>query len=342
MRGDLHRNRGQPEQALADFAAALQLDPDSVEAYLDRGVTYRDQNRLDEAMADLDRAVQLAPKNPDLRIARASIEELHHVEPDAMTDLMRAIQFRPDQATYSTRAAFYARIGRRDQALAQGAQGIARALKGQFTAGPQVGRGLALLAKGRVKEANAILDRAAETSADSAKAIAARALGLLVAKQVGRAIATLDPSIANGSEEPLMFVLRGKAFYQNGELDRANADFDQALKLRPLYPDALTARGSVWLKKKDYGRAVTDLDQSLSAHPTIAAFVIRGMAYEMQGKCSLAIADYRKAREMKPDEFIAVQAQTLAKGRLEQLARRNSCGPGAQRRLASGGPMVAL
>jgi tetratricopeptide (TPR) repeat protein len=221
-RGDLHRNRGQPEQALADFAAALQLDPDSVEAYLDRGVTYRDQNRLDEAMADLDRAVQLAPKNPDLRIARASIEELHHVEPDAMTDLMRAIQFRPDQATYSTRAAFYARIGRRDQALAQGAQGIARALKGQFTAGPQVGRGLALLAKGRVKEANAILDRAAETSADSAKAIAARALGLLVAKQVGRAIATLDPSIANGSEEPLMFVLRGKAFYQNGELERAN------------------------------------------------------------------------------------------------------------------------
>jgi tetratricopeptide (TPR) repeat protein len=75
-RGDLHRNRGQLEQALADFAAALLLDPDSVEAYLDRGVTYRDQNRLDEAMADLDRAVQLAPKNPDLRIARASIEEI--------------------------------------------------------------------------------------------------------------------------------------------------------------------------------------------------------------------------------------------------------------------------
>jgi tetratricopeptide (TPR) repeat protein len=98
----------------------------------------------------------------------------------------------------------------------------------------QVGRGVALLAKGRVKEASAILDRAAQTSPDSAKAIAARALGLLVAKQVGRAIATLDPSIANGSEEPLMFLPRGKAFYQNGELERANADFDQALKLRPL------------------------------------------------------------------------------------------------------------
>jgi tetratricopeptide (TPR) repeat protein len=43
-RGDLHRNRGQPEQALADFAAALQLDPDSVQAYLGRGGIYRDQN----------------------------------------------------------------------------------------------------------------------------------------------------------------------------------------------------------------------------------------------------------------------------------------------------------
>jgi hypothetical protein len=58
----------------------------------------------------------------------------------------------------------------------------------------------------------------------------------------------------------------------------------------------------------------------------------------MQRKCSLAIADYRKAREMKPDEFLALQAQALAKRRLEQLARRNSCGPGADRRLASGGP----
>jgi len=204
---------------LADFAAALQLDPDSVEGVPgSRGSLTGTRTDSTKRWPISTVPCSSRRKNPDLRIARASIEELRHVEPDAMTDLMRAIQFRPDQATYSTRAAFYARIGRRDQALAQGAQGIARALKGQFTAGPQVGRWSGAARQGSSQGSQCDPRSSRGRRLPTAPRPSRRApWGCWSPKQVGRAIATLDPSIANGSEEPLMFVLRGKAFYQNGE-----------------------------------------------------------------------------------------------------------------------------
>jgi tetratricopeptide (TPR) repeat protein len=136
--------------------------------------------------------------------------------------------------------------------------------------------------------------------------------------------------------------LRGKALAQTGALDRAIADFDQALKWRPRNAEALAARGAIWMKKKDYARALADLDQSIESQPTISGYLVRGLVHETQGKCSLAMADYRQARELKAGGTLEVQAQAAAKSRLDQYARHKSCGPAGEHRLAGddGSPLV--
>ena len=108
-----------------------------------------------------------------------------------------------------------------------------------------VARGIALALKGRLKEANANVERALDLGPDHAKALVGQGIVLLTSKQLDRAIAVLGRSIGDGNEDPIVFLLRGKALAQTGALDRALADFDQALKLRPRNAEALTARGSV-------------------------------------------------------------------------------------------------
>jgi tetratricopeptide (TPR) repeat protein len=80
-----------PDRALADYAAALQLDPRSWEAYLDRGWVYRDQRKLDEALADFDHAIEYAPERPNPHIGRGSILEMRHDNDGALKEYDQAV-----------------------------------------------------------------------------------------------------------------------------------------------------------------------------------------------------------------------------------------------------------
>lgn len=58
-RGVIFNNARKVESALADFAAALAIDPDIPEAYLNRGNSKFFQGKPDEAIADFTRAIDL-------------------------------------------------------------------------------------------------------------------------------------------------------------------------------------------------------------------------------------------------------------------------------------------
>ncbi len=58
-RGIIYNNAHKVESALADFAAALAIDPNIAEAYLNRGNSKFFQGKLDAAIADFTRAIDL-------------------------------------------------------------------------------------------------------------------------------------------------------------------------------------------------------------------------------------------------------------------------------------------
>src|SRR5947199_4315203 len=75
-----------------------------------------------------------------------------------------------------------------------------------------VGRGFALLTKGRVSEAPADFDRALEINPDNATAFAGRGLAMLASRQLERATGTFDQAIAKNKEDPFPYYGRGRAF----------------------------------------------------------------------------------------------------------------------------------
>ena len=129
-----------------------------------------------------------------------------------------------------------------------------------------------------------------------------------------------------------------------GDIDKAIADFNHALELKPGNGDALTGRGLARLRNKDYARALDDLNHAIASDGgRIASYTGRAAVYEAQGNRELAIADLRKASELKPKSVFDLLAQVTAKQRAQQLRKQLPCSSaGARWRCMSVGPRHAL
>src|SRR5256714_12357831 len=63
-RGRVYRAMAKYPEAMADFDKAITLAPKSETGYIERGQTQMSQNKFDEALADYNKAIELAPTNP--------------------------------------------------------------------------------------------------------------------------------------------------------------------------------------------------------------------------------------------------------------------------------------
>jgi tetratricopeptide (TPR) repeat protein len=58
-RGLAWQSKGDRDRAMADFSAAIRLDPDNSLAYSDRGILWREKNDVDRAIADFSEAIRI-------------------------------------------------------------------------------------------------------------------------------------------------------------------------------------------------------------------------------------------------------------------------------------------
>jgi tetratricopeptide (TPR) repeat protein len=63
--GDALARKGQPDEAMAHFEQAINLQPDYAEAYYNRGNVLYAKGRIDEAIADFEKSLQIQPKDAD-------------------------------------------------------------------------------------------------------------------------------------------------------------------------------------------------------------------------------------------------------------------------------------
>ncbi|HEY4440295.1 MAG TPA: tetratricopeptide repeat protein, partial [Candidatus Elarobacter sp.] len=78
-------------EALADYDAALALDPRSASAYILRGNTLLQLDRLDDAAADYDRSLQLTPTNLWAWSARGNLRSVRKQYADAADDFTHVL-----------------------------------------------------------------------------------------------------------------------------------------------------------------------------------------------------------------------------------------------------------
>src|SRR5437899_1886838 len=62
-RGAAWHNKAEFQRAIADFTAAIEVDPDYARGYLARGTSWLGAGDLDKAVSDLSAAIRLSPGN---------------------------------------------------------------------------------------------------------------------------------------------------------------------------------------------------------------------------------------------------------------------------------------
>ena len=104
-RGNAYREKGKPDQAVADYTDAIRLDPKFANAYCDRGIVYAERGEPDKAIADYTEAIRLEPRHA-LAYYDRGVAYVAMGEPDkAIADYTDAIRLNPKFAiSYAGRA----------------------------------------------------------------------------------------------------------------------------------------------------------------------------------------------------------------------------------------------
>jgi class 3 adenylate cyclase/tetratricopeptide (TPR) repeat protein len=212
--------RGEYETGVAYTSEILDIQPDNVDALVNRGTGLRLLGRYEEAEPDLTQAIELDPENA-LAYAERAIVRLYLDQPEeALADADRAVSL--DQAELYTRLFVARYAGDYDTAVDDATMLIQ--LEGGPTPYLLSARGLAYLERGELERGLDDINGALE----------------------------IDPEYAAGYDR------RGYAYFLLGDYERAEEDLDEALRRIAMLPDQ--ARAELYYHRALLGQAQGQLD----------------------------------------------------------------------------------
>lgn len=118
--GEQYLQEGKLPEAIAEFQAAIQLDPGSVEGHFRLGNAYYQQGQLDKAAAEFQKALELDPNSVDARSNLGAVYYERAEYAKAAAEFKQASSLQPEDADirYNLGAA-YVQQSRYDEAIAE-------------------------------------------------------------------------------------------------------------------------------------------------------------------------------------------------------------------------------
>ena len=252
--------------AIADFTAAIRLDPNSPSALWERGRAYLGNGSFDRAIADFNEVIRLDPNDAGAYNSRGNAYNSKGDIDRAIADFTAAIRLDPNLAfPYNNRGIAYVQKNDIDRAIAD------------FTAAIRIDPNYAL---SHYNRGNAYH----------------------IKGDVDRAIADFNEAIRLAPEAGT-YNNRGNAYRAKGDVDRAIADYTEAIRLAPNYVDAYYNRGRRYLDRDDLlDRAIADFTIVIRIDPNDAdAYFYRGLAYAYMDDLDHAIADWESTLRLDPN-----------------------------------------
>jgi tetratricopeptide (TPR) repeat protein len=269
-RGVLWKRKGDYDRAIADYNAAIELDPEYHYAYYNRGISYFERRDIDRAIADFTRVIRINPKYAQAYNNRGTAYKEKQDYDQALSDYDQAIKVNPKDASfYNNRGVAWKNKGEYDRAIADYNEAIR--LNPKYA--------IAYSNLGNVYYSKSEYDRAIANYTEAIK---------------------LDT-------QPSYYYNRGDSYRRKGEFDRAIADLGQAIRLDPKYAIAYDSRGNAYYSKSEYDRAIADYTEVIRLDPQGATgpYNSRGNAYYSRGEYGLAITDYTEAIRINPKYAVA-------------------------------------
>src|SRR5262245_21520842 len=125
QRGNAWRSKGDQERALADYEAAIRIDPNNPAVFRDRGILWRRHGDLDRALVDFDRAIRLGFSDSDAYNERGLVWYEKRRYERAIADFNQAIKINPKLVSaFVNRGIAWRSKGDLDRAIADFDQAI--------------------------------------------------------------------------------------------------------------------------------------------------------------------------------------------------------------------------
>ena len=289
-RGNVWVDKGDLEKALADFNKAIQLDPNYLAAYNNRGIAWSEKG-------DFEKAIQLDPHiaAPYFNLGvewrdKGNLEK-------ALGDFTEAIQLDPNFAlAYNERGTVWSDKGDFDKAIDDFNEAIR--LDPNFF-GTYQNRGLTWFLKEDLEKAIADYDKAIEFNPDYPSLYSYRAFALFVKGDFEKAIADYDKVIQLDPQNVEAYNIRGFIWSEIGDLEKAIADYDKAIQLDPQNAEAYDGRGIIWMMKGNMEKAIADYNKAIQLDPNFTqTYYNRGAALRVKGNLDQALIDFDKVIQL--------------------------------------------
>jgi predicted O-linked N-acetylglucosamine transferase (SPINDLY family) len=283
---------------------AVDLEPRSAKAHLNRGVVLFALQRFEEAGASYRRAIALEPGNAIALNNLGNVWLMQDRRDDAIAAYDKALAAKPDfpNAWYN-RGVVLQQLQRYEEALASHDRALA--LDPRYAEALN-GRAGALDALGRPVDALDGYDRAIAVNPNFAEAFRNRGTVLFHLHRLNDARDSFDKALAINPDYAEALNGRGGVSTNLRDYDAALACFERALALRPDYLEVFVNRAAVWLELKRFEDAVADFDRALRLSPGLAdAWFGRGNALHQSRQNAEAIACCERALSLDPKSYRA-------------------------------------
>jgi len=234
--GDTLFNKGQVDEAMAQYQKAVDINPNFSEAHDNLGNALFEKGQVDEAIAQHQIALKIKPGNAQAYDNLGSALVQKGQVDEAIAQYLKALEIDPNyaKAHYNLGCSLFQK-GQVDEAIDQFQ--IALEINPGFAL-PHNNLGVALFQKGRVVEAIAQYQMALEIYPNYAEAHHNLGLALMQQGEVDQAIAQYQMALEIYPNYAQIHTSLGRALAQKGQLDEAIAEFQEALRLEPNFSEA--------------------------------------------------------------------------------------------------------
>ena len=321
-RGRCLASLGQRDRGLQDLDKAVQLAPTDMSPYFNRAGLRADAGDGDGALADLDQSIKLDPMNPASRGARAGLFEVAGRSREAQLD--RDIAYRQVETLKPKARPILDHVMKTWQAKSVRLATISSQegkdpIKSAFEAAEA----------GRYRAALAILDHALSKNRSDEALLAVRGQVHLAIGQATQAVDDLTV-VLQRRPAALILVGRGLAYRQLCKFREELADYDRAVREDPRFARTYLERAFTTMYFKKGNDPTPDLTKVIELEPdNWWAYYLRGSEYGYWfNKIPLAMADYRRVIELKPDFAQAYCNMAFA---LQEVGRKGEVEPWLQK-----------
>jgi len=260
---ELQRNR--VDEALTQFAAALEMEPRDSSAQFGLAIAYRRKGMLEEAGAALTKVQELDAKFPGLPLEKGRLAEAAGDMNAAVASYSDALQESPKDASLKSRlGAVLVVTGKLDEAETLLSEVIAAQ---PYSAEAEHYLGRIELERGHLEPARQHFLRAARLEPENGVYRLYVAWVALEANEMTNALRDLDTALKLDPGLGDAYWLRARIRIRAGTVRDALGDLSKALELNPKRIEAWAAMGECHYQLGQMDEAIADLERAVAADP---------------------------------------------------------------------------